>query len=229
MSLSPEIWTLIGLHLKPRYLARLLCVSKTINHTVDNENYWTRVAAHLVLRDCQCMELQSSFNPEPIQDDILPPIPHNLYDMLALDRGYFWSMECFVARVEEMGRTYAQRMPKEKCWDEWQVATLAEKTRMYYSTEKVSEDGVLVGDEEHISMKELTRRVVMNETSTQRAIVKKMIKFRWEIEEDITLTPKIKRHLFRKWQKLLYELDADLGYTLSMCCPTDIANIVCRF
>ncbi len=93
--LPDEIWVQIGLHLKPRHLAKLIRVSKKMKKLVDNDAYWTRVAAHAVWRQKECLELRSW------EGENFAPIEVNLYDMLALDRGYFWGMELFLGRLNE--------------------------------------------------------------------------------------------------------------------------------
>jgi len=47
-SLGPELLFSIACHLKPRHLSRLMRTSKTIKAAVDTEEYWARVAVHIV-------------------------------------------------------------------------------------------------------------------------------------------------------------------------------------
>jgi hypothetical protein len=93
--LSHDTWMQIGLHLKPRHLAKLLRTSKSMKNIVDNEAYWTRVAAHAAWHDCCLMDL----HPMDRGFERLQPMQHNLYYMIWLDRGYYWSMERFFERI----------------------------------------------------------------------------------------------------------------------------------
>jgi hypothetical protein len=47
--LGPELLFSIACHLKPRHLYKLMQTSKTIKAAVDTEEYWARVAVHIVL------------------------------------------------------------------------------------------------------------------------------------------------------------------------------------
>ncbi len=91
MMIPADTWVLIGLHLKPRYLSRLLRTCKRVNVLVDNNNNWTRVAAHRIWRTCESIEIEDV----PSCGDVLPRIDseHNLLHTIGLDRGYFWTME----------------------------------------------------------------------------------------------------------------------------------------
>lgn len=232
-----EIWTLVALHLKPRYLARLLAVSKPIHRAVDNETYWTRVASHLTWRTCPLMELRHD------EDNILPPVDPelNLYDMMALDRGYYWSMQHFIERIDAVGDAYSKRLESgDPCWDGWKASSLKDKTVAFFVDSELllleGDAGVSIavsmkksGGETELTMKELARRIVMAEKTTRRCTTAKLVKFMWEIEEDAALAPPIKRNVIRKFRAMLYDLDSDSGYLLSMSSPTDIANFFRRF
>ena len=90
---------------RPRYLAKLLQTSKNVQRLVDNNQYWTRVAAHQVWQSFECMDINDS----PATEDVLPwpGIEHNLMHMLGLDQGYFWTMQLFFWRLEDAIAYYA--------------------------------------------------------------------------------------------------------------------------
>jgi hypothetical protein len=44
---------MVGMHIPPHHLRKLMCVSKSMYRTVDTNAYWTRVASHLFWRSCQ--------------------------------------------------------------------------------------------------------------------------------------------------------------------------------
>ena len=83
--LQEDVWRSVSLHLKPRHLSKLMLTCKTMLRCVDTDQYWTRVAAHLVCRGCDWMELHSEEFPE--ETDVLKPISEvNLYYLIGLDR-----------------------------------------------------------------------------------------------------------------------------------------------
>ena len=125
-----DAWLQIGLHLKPRHLAKLMRTSKAINTVVDNDAYWTRVAAHLAWRDCGIMEVHR----HPDEFDILPTVPRCLYYMMGMSRGYYWSMERFLKRVDEVIDYYATSADvKAGLYRDWCIElkpmTLLERTK----------------------------------------------------------------------------------------------------
>jgi hypothetical protein len=157
--LPPDAWVLIGLHLRPRYLARLMLVSKDINKLVDNENYWTRVAAQLVLRDFNTMEVL----PFASEYDSKPRIPHDLYCMMGLDHGYYWGMQMLLQRMEDMIDYHMKEETDEPkwwsnspgWWDQIKAMTLAERTTEFYVMNKVINNKPITGNEFIWSMKDI--------------------------------------------------------------------------
>lgn len=131
LQLSDDAWVQIGLHLKPRHLSKLMRTCKRINRLVDNEDYWTRVAAHLVWRDHHLVEQDM-----PYQDEgascrlyLTPPDPA-LYHMMGLDQGYYRGMESFIKRISEGIEANMQGDENDRdCAVTYQVLpTLKEKT-----------------------------------------------------------------------------------------------------
>jgi hypothetical protein len=105
--LSDDAWMQIGLHLKPRHLYKLMCANKRIKLLVDNEIYWTRVAAHLCLRDHWMIEVYSPHCEDNIPSNrILPPLEASHYYMVGLDQGYFRAMQCFMQRIQDSIEAY---------------------------------------------------------------------------------------------------------------------------
>jgi hypothetical protein len=104
--LSDDAWVQIGLHLKPRHLYKLMCANKRIKLLVDNEVYWTRVAAHLHLRDHWMLELFSPHEDSIPSNRILPPLDASHYYMVGLDHGYFRAMERFMQRIQDSLEAY---------------------------------------------------------------------------------------------------------------------------
>ena len=103
LQLSDDIWMHVGLHLKPRHLSKLLRTCKRINRLVDNETYWTRVAAHLTLRDSWLVDINPPHGEkEPYSAcEILPPEDPSLYFMVGLEKSYYQSMKCFMQRIPD--------------------------------------------------------------------------------------------------------------------------------
>jgi len=104
--LSDDVWVQIGLHLKPRHLFKLMCTNKRVKLLVDNEVYWTRVAAHLLLRDHWMLELFSPHEDSIPPNRILPPLDASHYYMVGLDQGYFRAMERFMQRIQDSLEAY---------------------------------------------------------------------------------------------------------------------------
>jgi hypothetical protein len=103
LQLSDDIWVHIGLHLKPRHLSQLMRTCKRVNRLVDNEAYWTRIAAHLTLRDSWLADVdwpRGEKQPSPACD-LLPAGNPSLYYMVGLDQGYYQSMQCFLQRIPD--------------------------------------------------------------------------------------------------------------------------------
>ena len=166
MLLSDEVWTLIGFHLKPRHLATLMRTSKAVRAAVDNEAYWTRVAAHLVWRNCGTMEVYSGPKRDPC--DILPPPAMNLYYLNGLDVGYAQAMDAFIRRIDVMMTACTQR---GNDWTEYQAADLRTRTVMLLKDSITHEETnmKMIGDEDSASMKELAKRVAISSAQNGKA------------------------------------------------------------
>jgi hypothetical protein len=226
VSLSDDMWAQVGLHLKPRHLLKLMGTCKRVWRAVDTEEYWTRVAAHLVWRASEHMELNS--REYPLDDDRMPPISeaHNLYYLIGLDCGYHHGMELFLRRIQETIDAYGRpgEEEDEEGPGQWfagfhGVPGLRERTiRMF--TENVYEGwhGTrlprLQGDEDRIPMKELARRATLQEwTDHRKRGWPTMRKIVFDMEDEPT-SGVYKRRIFRKLRRLVWgltDLDAEKG------------------
>lgn len=103
LQLSDDIWMHVGLHLKPRHLSKLLRTCKRINRVVDNETYWTRVTAHLTLRDSWLVDIDCPRGEKQPYSacELLPAGNPSLYFMVGLDQSYYQSMQCFLQRIPD--------------------------------------------------------------------------------------------------------------------------------
>ena len=220
-AVPPDIWVLIGLHLKPRYLVKLMQTSKVIKKVVDSENYWTRVAAHLFWRDRDCMEV---FTFEDSQD-VLPRIKHNLYYMLGLDHGYFWGMERFFQRLDEMILHYSLNDVTEEYrawWIALQGMSLKEKTLEYMKSDSMTIGKRLPADF-HVSlldMKEQAKKQMIQDQGKST-----INKFVCEMEDD-PMPNKYKRQFFRKLDRVLWESQEEALHGNS---HIDLAFDICKF
>jgi len=102
LTLSDDTWAHIGLHLKPRHLSKLLRTCKRVNRVVDNETYWTRVVAHLALRDSWLVDVDRPCGEKVPFCEFLPPADPSLYFMVGLEQGYYQGMQCFLQRIPDM-------------------------------------------------------------------------------------------------------------------------------
>lgn len=95
--LSAELLREIQMHLKPRHLAKLLQTCKYMNMMLGTNNeYWTRVAAHLVWRDqTECINNYDNFT---IHSD---RFRNRLYDMVNLPHGYKFAMDEFIVIIRK--------------------------------------------------------------------------------------------------------------------------------
>ena len=227
-TLSPDVWVLVGLHLKPRYLAKLMRTSKTVKKLVDNETYWTRVAAHLLWRNCDCMEIYTSAE----DFDVLPRIDHNLYYMLGLDHGYYWGMERLFQRMDEVIEYYSLPVNSpegdHKWWENLKCMTLAEKTREWMKEGEKTSGRKWTSEELRMSMKEVIRTETVASLSIHDD--KMYNKFLCDIEDEQMPTAH-KRIIMRKLKTMLWGIwNANvLNSPDSYYCPTDIAQSICRF
>jgi hypothetical protein len=102
LTLSDDTWAHVGLHLKPRHLSKLLRTCKRVNRVVDNEAYWTRVVAHLVLRESYLADIDRPCGEKVPYCEYLPAADPSLYFMVGLEQSYYQSMQCFLQRIPDM-------------------------------------------------------------------------------------------------------------------------------
>lgn len=183
-TILPEVWTLIGTHLPPRHLFKLLCTSKHVNDAVDNHAYWTRAFAQLIWRDFESMEIHPC---GPSEFDVMPRVPMDLYDIPRTDGDYRRLMDRFFDRMEEMREVYtkgAERMVEEKngvclfghnmwlpvMWRHVFALPLHERNVYFFNivgawTQKMK----IQCDEHFVPQKELTRRKTLAVLEEERA------------------------------------------------------------
>lgn len=203
--LHSDSWIQIGLHLKPRHLAKLMQTCKAIRALVDNQTYWTRVTAHLVWRRCENLEI---FHFEGELDKVLTDVDQNLFHLLGLDRGYYWGMERFFQRLEE-AIAYDSIHGRELQAEWWQsIATLSleDKTREWL---KVGEDfhgkkwPVLYAS---MSMRDLAVRLTIQSLSIRAERTEYDVhcnRFLCELEDD-AMPIKYKRSMMNKFKALVW-------------------------
>lgn len=216
-TLSDDLWAQVGLHLKPRHLFKLILTCKRIRRVVDTERYWNRVAAQLVWRACEQMELEPREFPQ--DGDRLPPIDeaYNLFHLIGLDRGYYHGMEMFLRRIQATIDAYGQLKEEPGPWFAGfhAIPGLRERTlRLYMDTASTYWYGIRlpkpVGDEETISMKEMARRITLLEWVECKNPVKqdwpKIQQFIFDLEDD-PMPGVYKRRFFRRLGALVWDLD----------------------
>ena len=223
--LPNDAWVLIGLHLKPRHLSKLLRVSKKMRQLLDNNAYWTRVAAHAVWRSNDCLEIM------PCHGRKFTLIEVNLYDLLALDRGYYWGVELFLARLVETIDFYSKNEVDEvhrSWWEEMKAMSLEEKTRKEIKTRNQYQYGLQPPfDETSMSMKQVAKKLIsasahLNEDADEYE--KKFNKFVTELEDD-PMPAAFKRVVMGKVNDLLW----DCSDAKTRMCPSHIAFGICKF
>ena len=227
-TLSDDEWAKIGLHLKPRYLALLIRTSKQVKKSVDNEAYWTRVAFHLVWRNDECIETFQSFG-----DDVLTPLKENLYELLALDAGYYQGMELFIKRVDEAIIYYRSHDHEEyprAWWDEVETMSLKEKTLEHMKeTYKNRHCRSIPRAELKMTMKEVAKKYILMSFSRQRvpkAYDTAFNAFASDLEDD-PMPAKYKRQFMQKVEKMLENL-CSLDIKAQPTCE-DFFEGICKF
>lgn len=191
-TLLPEVWTIIGAHLPPHHLFKLLCTSKQINSSVDNHHYWSRAFGQLIWRDFESMEIHPC---GPSEFDVLPRVTLDLYDIPRTNGDYHMLMNRFYARMEEMREVYtkgAEKMVAERnsvclfghnMWEPamWRhVFTLPPPERNVYFFNIVTtwqQNVKLRRDEPFVSQKELTRRQTLSIIEEERGAAMAGIEF----------------------------------------------------
>jgi hypothetical protein len=224
--LPPDAWALIGLHLKPRHIALLIRTSTKIKHLVDNEAYWTRVAFHMVWRKEELLETW-----DHTERKVLTPMNENLYDMLALDRGYYQGMELFIKRVDEAIDYWSKHVSEEYRWEWDKFKTMSLKEKILEQMKRnyeVEHHRTIPVDELEKTMKEVAKEHILQSlrilVSTVDENDKAYNAFVLDLEDD-PMPAKYKRRIMDKVRTLLWESwkpDCDV-------CPTDIAQGICKF
>ena len=227
--LTSDTWLIVGTMLKPRHLSKLMRTNKTLLGLLDNEEYWTRVATHLVWRGDKRLELNSRKFTE--MADLLPAEEHNLYYMIGLDRGYKWGMDRFIQRVQMAIEANSSILPDGHWWKELKLApTLRSKTVKFYESTGESWLGTFLptvkGDEQDISMKELARRVTEQDWINGRSDpMQKLIKDFVCRMEDADMSPASKRFFFRELDTLFWSIQVS-GENLQ---PLEVGMYICLF
>jgi hypothetical protein len=152
--LTPELWAMVSLHLKPRHLSKLMLTNKQIKAAVDVDPYWARVAAHLMWRNEEMLELSDDEDMQSYRS--LPPPCPNLFYLVNAQGGYYQGMECFLLRLRQLlaqGYTFSEK------WGEFADAPLPAIVRLYdrFRAIDMDEDELFDKDEE-LSMKQIAQR-----------------------------------------------------------------------
>lgn len=123
-----DVWPLVAQHLKPRHAWKLLGVSRTANRGVDTEEYWARVALHMVMHGDYGMELDFP----PCRR--LPDPMKGVHTMRFVTGGYAAAMKFFVNRVRQMLALPIQAVANagREQFALYADAPLADIVRMYY-------------------------------------------------------------------------------------------------
>ena len=177
-----EIWNMIGLHLRPRHLVKLMLTCKTMNMIVNNETYWTRVAAHIEFTYCSSIDM----------------IPTQMYYLTNLECGYYEGMNKFLQMIDEI---------IDDTFSEYQGMNLRMQILSMFNGERIEcgKYANIMGEVESITMKEFAkRRIVYHAISNPKN--SKMVKFVQNLE-DSNIPTKFKREIMRSLADLLWNLE----------------------
>jgi hypothetical protein len=219
----------------PRQLRNLLQTCKTVNKAllVENEGYWTGVAAHLLFRREFIMELPRTVGEKAFpgfelrMPDSVPT--HNLYYMMGLDISRGKAHSLFIERVHQAIQVNAPIFPG---WDEYMGLTTTEIIHKQFDS-VVDQDHLAVMTENGlpdvyrhgVSMRELAF-VMVKQTCHRCARLRKMRQFVTELEDDAEFTPKMKRTFMRKLQRLEKTVSETSGRVYSI---RELMSNICHF
>jgi len=225
--LSSEMWSMVIMHLKPRHLHPLMLTCASINHIIQtHEVYWTRVAAHLVWRDCSAMEALFCSVGNDNQG-----LPKCMYYMNGLEHGYLHAMDVFLSHVNKA----ISLLSMDDQTSPYLGLSLRDQTVLQFQMQNKTFYGwsqQTVGDESGIAMREFCRRKVhhlihgqgITEKAKQRNA--RMAKFVNAIE-DSPQPYKAKMEIMGHLSELLREFsNEDDGSPISIY---DLEHGVCRF
>ncbi len=180
---------------------------------MDNETYWTRVASHMVWRRSDVMEADRHMD-NYLQKEgyfMLPRIKENIYDMITLDNGYYWGMERFFQRLEEVidYDSIKGRDQDPAWWKQLKSMTLKERTQ------KLMKDGLNTYyglyaysvKSQKMSMKQLAKSIFKKSLYFDHGvdsidIVKLYNKFLCDLDDDPRMHPKHKRIILEKIEEI---------------------------
>ena len=235
---SPELWVLIGLHLKPRHAIKLIKTCKELQKLVDNETYWTRVYSHLVWRDCDALEIKGGTSDGILFPDNgidFPRIEEGLYNMIGLERGYYWSMQRFFQRIDEAIEFYSKNRSDcsseedREWWAALKPMSMAERAKACMIKEnnlQIAPDATTMKDLARVEMRKSI--CVNNWNPSQTAAEERNFnKFVCEIEDD-PMPAKYKRMMLRKIAALFWHR-WDTEGVMSPLRATDAALMMCKF
>jgi hypothetical protein len=226
--LPSDAWVLVGLHLKPRHLLKLTRTSKTVKHLVDNNGYWTRIAAYEVWRCHSGMEIEGA----PSDDDLLPHIDYNLKHMLGLEYGFYWAMERFFKRMDELIEFNSKNGSEErrKAWIHTKSLSLEQKTKFLMvgwldPNGKISRAQVMAK-----STREIAKEAIEESISEHDSLFNRFV---CQMEDD-PMPIVYKRAFFTKLDLLLWSsaqrAQGESGGGLQWgCCYAVTALGLCRF
>jgi hypothetical protein len=232
--LTHDMWAYVGSMLRPRHLFRLMRTNKAIKAIIDNEEYWTKVAAHLVWRGCELMELHQVDHPGP--ERLLPSVHDvNLYYLLGLDRGYLWGMDLFLQRINETIALYSKLPTGTGAWmsEFVPIKCLRDRTvKFYVETSGVNVCGTFIpkiqGDEDRITMKELARRITHQDWGRRERDSTFTLTKRFVCNiEDAPIAASSKRFVLQELHKLLWGLAMEEN--TNFLGPVELAQDICLF
>ncbi len=206
-AMSPELLREIQMHLKPRHLAKLLQTCKCMNVFLGaNNEYWTRVAAHLVLRN----DIVSI----GVKPNLCGPWPTESFfiNMVNLPRGYKVAMDDFRVLIgEEMARVHDYGYGDadlERDFNGWQLfadAPLDVQVRVGMRTRLEWGEGVgykCMADT-LLCMREIAKMIAVEEASWPHQTLGKgfihghmgMVRFINDLDDDNTISIATKQRL----------------------------------
>jgi len=189
--LPPELLRLIGLHLKPRHLYKLMVASKRLLQTVDCDAYWERVAAHAVLRHVYSMEIE----PGPNQICCFPK-RRGLFNLVNVD--YREGIDCVIQRARHVFGDDLNVAELVRAGE----ATILMDPDNYRHIHAAFTDGAA-------TMKAIVKRETLRVLAEQTSVGHKLRKFQRDLDDTTRVSPAAKTYLMRELATLFSDVAED--------------------
>ncbi len=246
LSLDTEILATIAKHLKPQHLYKLMQTCRSVKNAVDNEQYWERLALHVIFRHHAKMETE---NINYGEKRIFPQLK-GLHNLLNLEHGYCKTLDIIESRVRYLMLT------DEVEEDNWKVLESAPITQLVWAGEARitkpfipnpnfdSDDMTTFDPHENCINPDIVNHYRDTPVSTMKDVVRRefmykrddsipngnrfLRKFENAIDDDNSISREIKAKFMKTLERLMRDLFCEVGDQRRVNFA-DVADIARRF